>query len=45
MIQLQLADEGFIDDESTRANLQRMTKVNELVLGMESVRDTEGEYG
>jgi hypothetical protein len=41
----QLADEGFIDEESTRANLQRTVKVDELILGMGSVHDTEGEYG
>jgi len=41
---VQLADEGFIDDESTRASLQKTMKVSELVLGMGSVHDTEGGY-
>lgn len=42
---MQLADEGFMDDESSTAGLQRTIKVNELVSGMGSVHDTEGEYG
>ena len=42
---VQLADEGFMDDESNTAGLQRTIKVNDLVSGMGSVHDTEGECG
>jgi len=33
-----------MDDESSIAGLQRTIKVNDLVSGMGSVRDTEGEF-
>jgi len=42
---VQLADEGFMDDESNTAGLQRTIKVNDLVSGIGSVHDTEGECG
>ncbi|KIM48683.1 hypothetical protein M413DRAFT_437867 [Hebeloma cylindrosporum] len=38
---VQLADEGFMDDESSAAGLHRTMKVNDLVSGMGSVHDTE----
>jgi len=41
---VQLADEGFMDDESNTAGLQRIIKVNDLVSGIGSVHDTEGEW-
>jgi hypothetical protein len=42
---VQLADEGFMDDESNTAGLERTIKVNDLVSGMGSVHDMEGECG
>jgi len=41
---VQLADEGFMDDEASTVGSQRTMKVNQLVSGMGSVHDTEGEY-